>query len=402
MSLYAHWQLAPARVGRGTLLVATKPGVMGHGAADVPSQMLAEWVDADESPAAGTRSLHLRCGNGLVAAVAARRGFAPIAIDRSVPNVEAATRTLAAVASDDATAAAGRVVHAVLASPMVADASCALVTIRIPLDKVGLQQAIHEAHRCLSEGGRCVLAGANDEGAKSAAKLLAATFGAAQLEAQHSGCRLLVATKGAAVPADPAPLATPWCQAEPMREQRVTVGGYTFALHTRPGVFSWEHLDEATALLGDCMRVEPGESVLDLGCGAGALGIAAARASGTGRVLLVDADADAVRCAEHNVALARCANATVRASDVADAVGAEERFDVVVSNPPFHLGKGTDLTLPQAFIEGAWGALRPGGRLYLVANRTLPYERLIHAIFGEVRVAHDGQRFKVLGAVRLA
>jgi 16S rRNA (guanine1207-N2)-methyltransferase len=38
--------------------------------------------------------------------------------------------------------------------------------------------------------------------------------------------------------------------------------------------------------------------------------------------------------------------------------------------------------------------------LYLVANRTLPYEWLIEETFGEVRTAHDGQRFKVIGAVR--
>jgi 16S rRNA (guanine1207-N2)-methyltransferase len=38
--------------------------------------------------------------------------------------------------------------------------------------------------------------------------------------------------------------------------------------------------------------------------------------------------------------------------------------------------------------------------LYLVANRTLPYERLIAECFGEVRTAHDGRRFKVIGGVR--
>jgi 16S rRNA (guanine1207-N2)-methyltransferase len=91
----------------------------------------------------------------------------------------------------------------------------------------------------------------------------------------------------------------------------------------------------------------------------------------------------------------------VRASDVTDAV-TDEAFDVVLSNPPFHLGKGTDLAIPRAFIEQAYARLLPGGRLYLVANRTLPYESLIDECFGEVRTAHDGRRFKVIGAVRRA
>ena len=50
--------------------------------------------------------------------------------------------------------------------------------------------------------------------------------------------------------------------------------------------------------------------------------------------------------------------------------------------------------------SAAHAALAPGGRLYLVANRTLPYERLIAECFGEVRTAHDGRRFKVIGGVR--
>jgi 16S rRNA (guanine1207-N2)-methyltransferase len=56
--------------------------------------------------------------------------------------------------------------------------------------------------------------------------------------------------------------------------------------------------------------------------------------------------------------------------------------------------------VPRAFIEDAWTALRPGGQLALVANRTLPYERLIADQFGAVHTLHDGRRFKVLGATR--
>jgi 16S rRNA (guanine1207-N2)-methyltransferase len=78
----------------------------------------------------------------------------------------------------------------------------------------------------------------------------------------------------------------------------------------------------------------------------------------------------------------------------------DERFDVVVTNPPFHQGKATDLTVPLQFIADAHAHLRVGGRLYLVANRTLPYEQAIAERFGTVRTLHDGRRFKVLSAIR--
>jgi 16S rRNA (guanine1207-N2)-methyltransferase len=84
-------------------------------------------------------------------------------------------------------------------------------------------------------------------------------------------------------------------------------------------------------------------------------------------------------------------------SDVAEAV-IDERFDLVVTNPPFHVGKQTELSVPMQFIEDAWEVLAPGGQLFLVANRTLPYETPIRRRFGNALMVHDGRRFKVLTA----
>jgi len=398
-SAYQTWQIGPAHVGDRSVLIASKPGVMSHGGIDTPAMMIAEWIARREAPAAGARSLHLASGNGLVPAVAMSMGFVPLAFDRYAANAESTRRSLAAAAHGAGDLYA--VHHDVLANAMVPAASCVLATIRIPTDKHGVQLAVAEAFRALAPGGVCLLAGANDEGAKPAAKLLAQVFGHARLDAQHSSCRLLVATKLAHAPVDASSISSPWLDQQRFHDVPVTVADDRLVLSTRPGVFSWEHLDEASGILCDTMRIAPGESVMDLGCGSGVLGVLAARQSGTGRVVLLDADADAVRCARRTAQAAGCATVDVRASDVADAV-ADEQFDVVLSNPPFHLGKGTDLAIPRAFIEQAYARLLPGGRLYLVANRTLPYESLIDECFGEVRTAHDGRRFKVIGAVRRA
>lgn len=392
---YETWQQGPARVGDLTVTVATKPGVFAHGGLDAPSAMLADEVAAHPA-SSERRSLHFGSGNGLVPAVAKAVGYRPTAIDRYFTNAEATRRTLDAQPGE-----AHAVHHAVLANPLVAAESCALVTIRIPTDKLGVQLAIAEAFRALVEGGRCLLAGANDEGAKPAARFLETVFGNAQVAAQHSGCRMLVATKRSATPGDVELFENPWLDAEHFHELTVTLAETEFVASTRPGVFSWEHVDEATGILADLMRIENGESVIDLGCGAGILGVAASRWTPKGRVILLDADADAVRCAARTAEQAGSQNVEVRASDVASAASGE-RVDVVVSNPPFHLGKGTELAIPRAFIEQAYAHLAPGGRLYLVANRTLPYERLIAECFGEVRTAHDGRRFKVIGGVRRA
>jgi 16S rRNA (guanine1207-N2)-methyltransferase len=340
--------------------------------------------------------VHLHCGDGLVAAAAAVVGGATTlwCADRSLPSVRATERTLAANGVSGA-----RVLHAHGTHAFPGSLAADAVTVRITPDKQALQQLVLDAFRVLRPGGSCFLAGANDEGAKPAVRLVETVFGAARLAAQHSGHRMVAAVKTTDVPVGLPAEPSPFLDADHFREVQVTLHDRPLTLFSRPGVFSWTHLDEATQLLGDLLDVAAGESVLDLGCGAGALGLTAAALSGSGRVLLLDADADAVRCAARGAAHAGLANVEVRASDVGEAAG-DERFDVVVSNPPFHVGKATDLLIPRQFIADAHAHLRPRGRLMLVANRTLPYERVIAERFGDVRTLHDGRRFKVLGATR--
>jgi 16S rRNA (guanine1207-N2)-methyltransferase len=395
MSADRPWFVAPRRAGDVSVRLASRAGVAGQAGADVPAEMLAVAMAALDG--SGRASLHLASGNGMVPAVAALRGFAVTALDRYAPHAEATRRTLEANGIADA---AVRTRHAVLPAnepQPVADRTQDVVTIRIPTDRIGVQQAIAEAFRVLRVGGQCLLAGANDEGAKTAAKTLAQIFGEARIEAQHSGCRLVAATKLAVEPVS-------WFDhdwTDPLRANELVlpIAGVTTRLYTRPGVFSWEHLDDASAILLEVMSIRPGASVLDLGCGAGVLSVAAARLNGGARVLGVDADADAVRCARLTMREAQLGNVEIRASDVDDAVQ-DERFDVVVTNPPFHLGKAMELTIPKAFIDAADRHLAPGGSLFLVANRQLPYERLVAERFGAVRILHDGRRFKVLGATR--
>ena len=382
----------PVVVARRLYEVATKPGVFAHGHHDPAQVLLVEHAQVQ----AGDVVVHMNCGNGLFGAATASMGVAGrVALtDRNIISVEAARRTIVANGVTDAEVRLG---HGAYALP--ADLRADVVAIRIPHEKLALLQLLTDAFRILHVGGHCYVAGANNEGAKSAAKALERLFGNAVVTAVDSGHRIVVATKRSETRGDATEFSSPFLDSGTFNQLPVTLRGAPYTLYARPGVFSWDHADEATELLAKVMQVQRGDSVLDLGCGVGALGVVAGTLSVNGRVCMVDADVEAVRCATRTAERSGLTDFQVLCSDVASAV-INERFDVVVTNPPFHVGKATDLSVPKQFIHDAWEVLVPGGRLFLVANRTLPYERMVQQRFGNLTTAHDGQRFKVLAATK--
>jgi methylase of polypeptide subunit release factors len=116
----------------------------------------------------------------------------------------------------------------------------------------------------------------------------------------------------------------------------------------------------------------PGGRALDLGTGSGVGAIFAARLGY--HVVGVDINPEAVRCARLNVLLNNLETLVeIRAGDLFGPV-ADERFDLVLFNPPFYRGVARD-RLDQAwraadvferFAAGLSQALAPGGRALIV------------------------------------
>src|SRR5262249_21851988 len=153
----------------------------------------------------------------------------------------------------------------------------------------------------------------------------------------------------------------------------IDLGGRRLTVWTKPGIFAWDRVDPGSRLLAESLRLARGERVLDLGCGNGVLGAAAAAVVGPAGVCLIDVDVDSLDAARATLAENSMAEAEVLASDSTLEVR-ERRFDVVVTNPPFHQGRATAYDVARQFVRDAADALTRSGRFYLVANRFLPYE----------------------------
>lgn len=164
----------------------------------------------------------------------------------------------------------------------------------------------------------------------------------------------------------------------------------------RAGGFSADGPDRGSLLLAGFLPRDLGGHVADLGAGAGTLAAAVLASPGVTRLDLVEADALALEDARANVTDPR---AHFLWEDAAH-WRPESVCDAVVCNPPFHTGRAADPGLGRAFIRSAAAALAPGGGLWMVANRHLPYEGVLAESFGDVARLADAGGFKVFRARR--
>ena len=165
---------------------------------------------------------------------------------------------------------------------------------------------------------------------------------------------------------------------------------------TRLGVFSADAPDPGSVALARALPRRLGARVADLGAGWGFLARAALEREDVGELHLVEADLRALDCARLNVPDPR---ARFHWAD-ATAFVTGDAFDTVVCNPPFHSGRHAAPALGQDFIAAAARLLKPGGQLWLVANRHLPYERALGQAFSEVAEAAGDRAYKIFRATR--
>lgn len=166
---------------------------------------------------------------------------------------------------------------------------------------------------------------------------------------------------------------------------------------TRPGVFSADAIDRGSALLAEALPPRLGRQVADFGAGWGWLAAQILTRPEIEALDLIEADHAALSCARRNVTDPR---ARFHWADVATHKPAAP-YDAIVTNPPFHTGRAAEPALGLAFIAAAAARLTPGGALWLVANRHLPYEAALSQRFREVAEVGGDHGFKVLRAARL-
>src|SRR3954465_12729868 len=152
--------------------------------------------------------------------------------------------------------------------------------------------------------------------------------------------------------------------------------------------FAGTKIDIGTRTLLGCLdRMRPAGTALDLGAGSGVLAAALARQQPELAVLAVDQSAAAVASA----------TATAEANGLADRIrvvrddAAESvpdgSVDLVVCNPPFHVGAAVVTTAADRLLTAAARGPGAGGELWTVYNGPLRYKPVLSRLVGPTKVA---------------
>jgi 16S rRNA (guanine1207-N2)-methyltransferase len=288
------------------------------------------------------------------------------------------------VSAKDASATALNVLHeAGLTKEPVQDAD--LVCAILPADRGNalVRETVREAFGHTHTGGACLIAGDKDRGFDRYFKEARALFGKAEILERTRGLRVARLEKTSSVAPPPPPTPEPFA---------IEARGHTLSCAAFPGTFSSGKLDPASKLLLEHLPSGTGKNVLDIGSGYGALGGFLAW-DGANATLLED-DAFSVQSCRATLELNNLKGRALH-SDVDSALEPDVKFDLIVTNPPFHVGSDLILDVALEFIRCAERHLTPGGEFWLVANHFLPYE----AEMARIGVVHEVARergFKVL------
>ncbi len=278
----------------------------------------------------------------------------------------------------------------------------ARIVYRVSKERALVHHCINEGYKLLAPGGSLNLLGHKDDGIKTHGKNGEQLFrNKAQLQ-KHGIAYCTTLRKFSQLAS--ATASPEWLDSKDYPRLRACqVGALEFI--SKPGVFGWNKIDHGSELLArEARRVLEGRaavgaemgatlgSVLDLGCGYGYL-------------LLVTADLPfSKRSATDNnaaavlAATASFARQALPVSVTLDDCGEhlQERFDVILCNPPFHQGFSTSSALAAKFLAQIRKLLKDKGIALLVVNQFIPVEKVAAEHFQNIATLCLQDGFKVV------
>ncbi|QNE14886.1 methyltransferase [Pseudarthrobacter sp. NBSH8] len=166
-------------------------------------------------------------------------------------------------------------------------------------------------------------------------------------------------------------------------------------------VFAGAKLDIGTRFLLTFLPEMPqARHAIDLGCGTGILAAIYARQNPASRVTATDRSAAAVASARATALANGLEDRITALQDDAMSTFPAGSAELVLLNPPFHLGASVHAGAGIKLFEAAARVLAPGGELWTVFNRHLQYLPALERLVGPTTVKGGNPKFTVAVSTR--
>ena len=246
-----------------------------------------------------------------------------------------------------------------------------LVLLQLPKALAELEETADAVARFAAPGAVLLAGGRVKHMTVGMNSVLEKYFGSVQPQLARQKSRILVARD--ARPVDAAP---PFPVVGPLPELDITVSA-------QGAVFAGARLDIGTRyLLTFLDRMPQARCVVDLGCGTGILAIMVAMRQKEARVIATDQSAAAVASARGTALANGLAGRITVLHDDAMSSLLPASADLILLNPPFHLGVSVHAGAALRMFEAAARVLAPGGELWTVYNSHLRYRPTLERLIG--------------------
>ena len=219
-------------------------------------------------------------------------------------------------------------------------------------------------------------------------EVLGRHFGELRVSPARQKSRVLRAA--APIPSLSQPAASAW----PTSVEHADLG-LTVSAHG--GAFAGTGIDIGTRYLLEFLdQMKPdARTAIDLGCGTGVLAAALARRRPTLRVTATDQSAAAVASARATMMANSLGDRVTVVRDDALQSQPDASAELIVLNPPFHIGSSVHAGIALKLFEDAGRVLQQGGQLWTVWNTHLGYRPALTRLVGPTRQVGRNAKFTV-------
>ncbi|BAD59690.1 class I SAM-dependent methyltransferase [Nocardia farcinica] len=274
-----------------------------------------------------------------------------------------------------------------LTEALLADAT--VVLLRLPRALAGLSEVADAIARYADPAVQVIAGGRDKYLTKTMNDVLGESFAEVRASRGRQKSRTLLASGPKPVGAPPFPV-------------RERLDEIDLEVVAHGAAFSGPRLDIGTRFLLEHLKLMKPDArdAIDLGCGTGILAVALAKARPGLRVVGTDQSAAAVASAEATAAANAVADRVRVVRDDAMSSAPDNSADLVLCNPPFHVGAAVHTGAAIKMFAETGRVLRPGGELWTVYNSHLDYRGVVERMVGRTDVVGRNRKFTVTRSVR--